>query len=299
LLTVFAAVVLAANANAAVVSLSMMKDTAGPGTWELRARSTPGDNGGIASFSIPLVDIATLTNEAPFYALNATNFRPGGFSELRVPATDNNPDEKTVFASQQLIPNPTPNIEYGFGQTAGSWFPTEYVAAAPWKRPSWGENLLLASGTYAPGADPRVDFFATSLSVLVFDNATGNEVIAADVSGPSSSPLLILNDVEIDTGDPIVRHTLHPVSGEPPFTWSLAPLSGLPAVPATISQNGEFEWHTIGSQRTGTYSWTVTVTNAVSSDTAVLTVNIIPEPASSLLGILALVGLAAFLRRAG
>jgi hypothetical protein len=298
----FAAVVLVANAGAAVVTLNMTRDTSGPGTWQLFAEASSGDNGGIASFNIPLLDIATLTNEAPFYTLNTTNFRPAGFSELRVPATDNNAVDKTVFASQQLIPNPTPNIVYGFGQTAGSWPASSYVPAAPWKQPSWDANLLLASGTYATGAQPRVNIDATNLSVLVFDNATGTEVIAATpVIGVVDDPPPVINDV--DLGEhlaAIIHHTFIPDAGSGPITnWSIAPLAGSPFIPATIGQTGQFEWHTLGSQFGAAYSWTITAANAIGSDTAVLSLRlgIIPEPATMPLFCIAIIGLVGFARR--
>jgi hypothetical protein len=298
----FAAVVLVANAGAAVVTLNMTRDTSGPGTWQLFAEASSGDNGGIASFNIPLLDIATLTNETPFYTLNTTNFRPAGFSELRVPATDNNAVDKTVFASQQLIPNPTPNIVYGFGQTAGSWPASSYVAAAPNKRPSWDADLLLASGTYATGAEPRVNIDATNLSVLVFDNATGTEVIAATpVIGVGDDPPPVINDVDLgELVESIIHHTFVPAAGSGPITgWSITPLAGSPAIPATISQTGQFEWRTLGSQFGDAYSWTITAVNEIGSDTAVLSLRlgIIPEPATMCLFGIGMVSLMGFARR--
>jgi hypothetical protein len=109
---------------------------------------------------------------------------------------------------------------------------------------------------------------------------------------------VVIDDVNLDTGAAIIRHTFLPTSGDPPITWSVAPLSGSPAVAATITSTGEFEWHTIGSDRFPhgiTYKWTITATNAAGSDTAELTVRIIPEPATGLLATVC--GLACLSRR--
>jgi hypothetical protein len=306
LLTALAALVLVANANAATVTLHMMKDTAGAGTWQLLAEATDGDNGGIASFNVPLLDIATLTNESPFYQLNATNFQPAGFSELRVPATDANTVNKEVFASQRLVPTPTPNLQFGYGQTAGEWPASAFVAAAPSRNPIWQDRLLLASGTYAQGTDPRVNGTAAALSILVFDNTTGPEAVAADVvlGGGGGDPVMATDANLGDVANAIINHQFAATGGTPPLTWSNLTLvagSPAPAVAPTLSSTGAFLCHTFGSQRPGTYSWNATVTdtaNPATSDLATLTLNlIVPEPATmSLIGI-AMVGLVGFARR--
>src|SRR5262245_60702988 len=94
------AILTASAAPAATVSLDMVSSN---GSWQLYADSSLGDNAGIASFNIPLLNIATLTNEAPWYQANSNDFQPAGFSALRNPATDGDPVGKTLGASQQII----------------------------------------------------------------------------------------------------------------------------------------------------------------------------------------------------
>jgi hypothetical protein len=111
---------------------------------------------------------------------------------------------------------------------------------------------------------------------------------------------------DVDLGDQtmaIIRHMFVPdPAGGPVTGWSIAPLTGSPAVAATISATGEFEWHTIGSARGEPgvpYSWTITAAGeGDTSDTAVLSLDlVIPEPATmSLIGI-AMIGLVGFARR--
>ena len=165
----------AGAANAATVTLSMVSNP-GNHTWQLFADDS-NDNGGIASANIPLLGIDTLTNEMPFYQLNATNFQPSGFSELRLPATDGDSVGKTLFASQKLVPTATPNLVYGFGQTAGTL--ANPVAAAPNKNLDYLAHLLIGSGTYSGNNTPAVDFNATNLSIVVFAASTGTGVTSA------------------------------------------------------------------------------------------------------------------------
>jgi hypothetical protein len=176
-----ALVAITSSVNAATVSLFM---NASGGNWQLFADDTS-DNGGIVSANIPLLNISTLTNEMPFYQLNATNFQPAGFSNLRLPATDGDTVGKTLFGSEQLVPTATPNLVYGFGQAAGTL--SNPVSAAPNKNLSYAAHLLIGSGTYAQGQVPAVDFNAANLSIVVFSASTGTAVSAATVQ-PGAVP---------------------------------------------------------------------------------------------------------------
>ena len=52
LLALAAVVMLASSASAATVSFQLLLDGGGPGTYELRASASPGDNFGIASIAL-------------------------------------------------------------------------------------------------------------------------------------------------------------------------------------------------------------------------------------------------------
>jgi hypothetical protein len=121
------------------------------------------------------------------------------------------------------------------------------------------------------------------------------------IGGGAGDPAPMIADINLgDTANAIIRHTFANTGG-PITSWTIAPLTGSPAFPATISQTGMFEWHTGGSARSATgvpYSWTITATGPGGADPAVLSLElVIPEPATmSLIG-LAMVGLVGFARR--
>jgi hypothetical protein len=174
-MTLVAASLVAFTANAATVSLSMITD--GAGNWELYADDSL-DNGGIASYNIPLLDVLTVDHISPWAQLHTPDFQPIGFSELRTAD-----DATTIFGSQKLLPTPTPNIVYGFGQVGGDLNPIQDVGPTSFDQLVYGASVLLATGTYSlnPG-DPRVDFDSDNLSVTVFrDQGAASPVDFADV----------------------------------------------------------------------------------------------------------------------
>lgn len=144
---------------------------------------------------------------------------------------------------------------------------------------------------------------AVMVSLGVLDNSGGNTRIENFMLGGGGDPAPIIDDVNLgDQTAAIINHTFVPAAGSGPITsWSIAPTTGSPAVAATISQTGQFQWHTIGSARSADgvpYSWTVTATGAGGTDTGVLSLElVVPEPATmSLIGI-AMIGLVGFARR--
>jgi hypothetical protein len=144
------------------------------------------------------------------------------------------------------------------------------------------------------------------VSLGVLDNSGGNTRIENFMLGGGG---VVMNPIidNVNLGDQtaaIINHTFVPAAGSGPITsWSIAPTTGSPAVAATISPTGVFQWHTIGSARSETgvpYSWTITATGEAGTtpDTGVLSLElVVPEPATmSLIGI-AMVGLVGFARR--
>lgn len=176
-------VALAAAASfAGTVSLNMQ---ASGGTWSLYASDTD-DNGGIASYSIPLLGVDTVEHVAPMSAFNQPDFNPAGFTELR--SAD---DEAIIAASQKLIPATT-HVVYGFGQTAGSFADMGLTPASTVVQPVWSAPLLLAQGTYSAAA-PSVDFGSVELSIVLFSatGASANTEFATVVAGGVPEPASI------------------------------------------------------------------------------------------------------------
>lgn len=103
----------------------------------------------------------------------------------------------------------------------------------------------------------------------------------------------------------VINQALQATTNVTPVTWSgLTPAAGSPALAATLSPTGQFQWFTAGSARGPVgngvlYSWTATATNADGADTDVaLTLTLeIPEPATMSLFGLAMIGVVGLIRR--
>ncbi len=173
-----------ANANAGTVTLFMTPNS-GAGTWQLHASSSLGDNSGIASFNVPLQNVLTSNNVSPFAQVVTVpdNFNTAGFSELRtsLPA---------VGASQKLVPTPTPNLIYGYGQEDSSFGEKGITGiAGASSQIDWDAVLLLAEGTYDPLTQtPAVNFQAPGLSILTFNNNSSAQVSAAAIVDGGAIP---------------------------------------------------------------------------------------------------------------
>jgi hypothetical protein len=105
--------------NAATVHYVL--DLSVAGQFTLTAQASLGDNGGITTYGIPLTgNLLTLDHRAPngvFFG----NFQPMGFSNLRNPApVDGLPAVNPTITGGQALA--TPNLIYGFGQSANSFW---------------------------------------------------------------------------------------------------------------------------------------------------------------------------------
>jgi hypothetical protein len=170
-----------AKTDAATVTLTM---EASGGNWQLFADASLGDNRGIASYNIPLLNVDTVIHESPWYQFNTDDFQPSGFSEFRVVSLIK-PPEKTLFAAQKVIPTATPHVVYGFGQVGGT-LPGTFTGGSA--QTTYDAHLLLASGTYTTGV-PTVSFGSRDLSISVF-RTTGPPAptMAATVVPPVPEP---------------------------------------------------------------------------------------------------------------
>lgn len=180
-LTLIAVVAYATSAQASTVSFSLLVNEDGPGTFNLYATSSAGDNFGIASFGAPLTGgILTVDHLSPS-SLDGVSGSDVGFRLLRT--ADNN----TFVSGSQNTVVPTPHIIYGFGQTGGD------LAAAPGvtalvgvltEQQVYGSPLLLASGTWDGVSLPGFDESSVDLGANVFLTNTdlSNEIASIETS---------------------------------------------------------------------------------------------------------------------
>lgn len=156
---------LVSQVGAATVTYTLWLNQDGPGTFNVYAEASAGDNGGIVTYGIPIVGPVTSIDHLSPTATFATSTNGGGgagFSFLR--SADG--DAAGLSASQDTI-TPTPHIIYGFGQSASS-FAAQSPSITPQfgtEQPVWGRPLLMAKGTYNR-AEGELDFGRTSASLL-------------------------------------------------------------------------------------------------------------------------------------
>jgi hypothetical protein len=188
-----AALFIVSRATAATVTFVLVHDPeapnngcvgctlTGPGTWDLYALSSFGDNFGIASYQSTLENTTSIIHRSPRTNLvpdpNPDELDPVGvgFQQLRS-ADGANP----IHAGQDIfIPD---YFIRGFGQTASN-FAAEFpgtVQSGPSNQNAaagWGAALLIAEGTYG-GTLPS---FGDVNTVVVFDHAAGPNLSFANV----------------------------------------------------------------------------------------------------------------------
>jgi hypothetical protein len=293
---------------ASAAKIQYILDTSVAGQFKVFAQSDPsgGAHGGIATYGIPLVGATTISHVSPAAGLasNAANppaFGPAGFTEVRSLA------DVTPIAAGQNVVTPTPHLIYGFGQEANSFEGLGLTPVGPPPTgPTWEAKLLIAEGTHGG----TIDFDRENVNLLadVFMAAGNPQLTAAELQlcintcGGGGNPPVIVPVNLGDTALAVINQQLN-ATGDGPITWSNLVSSGPgnPVNAATLSPTGAFEWHTLGSARPGSYSWTATATNEFGSDTDVaISLNlIVPEPATLSLVGLAMIGFVGFVGRRG
>jgi len=186
LLTTFIIVILARqSALGAIVDFTLFVDSDGPGTWEVRADASIGDNAGLSLVSVPLVNVDfPVTIETPFFEYFDAVFFQVGMRNSEV-------DNLSPIGSSQDVITPMPAV-YGLGQTAGTLTMPSGAAFLNSRNVNYDASLLVASGTYAGG----LPAFGSGGSANVFTDDTGLALEAATLNFtvvvPEPSTLLLL-----------------------------------------------------------------------------------------------------------
>ena len=175
LFLLFLALASIASARASTVTFSLLVNP-GSNTFELFATSSAGDNDGIASYGVPLLNVLTLDHKSPVGTTTQASFTIG-FSLFRTA------DDVPAIAGSQDTVAASPHIVYGFGQTAGNLaadsvpVPPDFT---PGEQQIYGAPLLLADGTYG-AIQPSFDVGNVNLLANTFDDKNGPNPLA--VSG--------------------------------------------------------------------------------------------------------------------
>jgi hypothetical protein len=166
--------------------------------------------------------------------------------------------------------------------------------------PSASKGFTIASGLQ--GTNVRLGQFvlkqgeSVNVSLGVLDTSGGSTRIDNFImTSPNTPPIAVDADLGI-VSVAIVHHQFTATDEDPAgLTWSNLTLISptVPAVPATLSPSGQFQWHAIATPNNTRFTYTVTVTdsgNPALSDTATLMFHyFIPEPTTLALVALAMV----------
>ncbi|NQU75795.1 MAG: PEP-CTERM sorting domain-containing protein [Planctomycetes bacterium] len=136
----------------------------GPGTFQITADVSQGDNAGLATYGMDVVGFSTMSNLGPMVDGFADGFLPctKGFNLFR--SADN---VSPLGAGQDTI-TPGAVLVYGFGQAAGDISPPGGWAVGPPHtevQSVYDATLVLASGTFPVGVNPS---WGQSAAAVVF-----------------------------------------------------------------------------------------------------------------------------------
>ena len=162
-----------ATAPAATVTFTLFPDEDGPGTFNLYADASLGDNFGIASYGVPLIgSVLTINHNSP-QGIAMADGSDVGFRTLR------SADDAILISASQNTLGPPPPVTYGFGQAAGT-LPGPLSFS---EQPTYDAHLLVATGTYdISGTTLNFDLFSPDLGANVFDSGVGTTVIGATIN---------------------------------------------------------------------------------------------------------------------
>ncbi len=167
----------AGSAHAATVQYTMFIDSAGPGTWEVRAEASLGDNWGLQLVSVPLLNVDfPVTLVTPFLTyldLNDTTVKTEGMDFFTV-------DDPSPIGASQDITKPS-LLVYGFGQTAGTLTLPPNSNFITDRNANYDASLLVATGTYNELGPALAFGDVLDASANVFPDAVGGNPVAATV----------------------------------------------------------------------------------------------------------------------
>jgi hypothetical protein len=170
----------------------------GPGTYDIFVSDSVGDNFGLGGFAISVQNATTTINRSP-QALDVDDgfgtTNPAGFTLLRGVAPSGT---GFIIEGAQDVLRPTPYLIYGFGQSPNSFAASLPAGATPTTtdQSTWAAKLLIAEGTYTPGAKPFFNFADATDVALVFSEQAPNALVPAQiVPEPSTAALLVIGCV--------------------------------------------------------------------------------------------------------
>jgi len=301
----------------------------GSGSWQVYAVDNSNTDFGISAYNITLVNATAINHRSPATTVVDSNGDPqtAGFSGLRS-GTNANP----IFGLQAL-PGTTPFLITGFGQSAGN-FATKTLAIdaassiiGPTTSGSWGtysSPFVSPSSSYANGhnwlflAEGLGSPTISTAQAYVYSDQAGTSVAAAtqitSLPGCLCGISVSYGDIKnVNASVPgFVDYTFTAFADLPQpgpltwgnfnFMWYIPPGSSggtnAPGIqPASFDPiTQKFHWNTIGAPP-GTYGWSVAASAQGFTGYGQVLVHIIPEPATTSLFTMSIVGIFGAVRR--